>query len=275
MAFMVEKMLKIDQDQRATAVHCREKLEEKSFSEKDGDPRSKALGTQITQGSSEESIVFTGASTETASMLDLADCVSPGFYSLTPDATQVNPSQRTETRTNQYYHQHALGNTRGFAQVLASTPEFVRPSLLNKRPQRLCTAGSFSDVSAGRSKRSRVIVASEASGRLPKPSEPAFFRRIAELSEPPEKRNPVRYDTVPQPLGQGTEPFVMGHCWANDGLETTKDIAGHASRSTGLPKQLRRASASSHPSMEVIPREIERVSPERRVQDNVRNIRAV
>ncbi|KAL8972517.1 MAG: hypothetical protein Q9197_002742 [Variospora fuerteventurae] len=273
MAIMAEKMLIINQGERATAVECLEWGNGRLFPPKDGDPGNKALGTKITQGSLEESSDFTGVSTETASMLHPADCVSPAFYSLTPDATQVIPSQRTETRTNQFYHQHPLGNTQGLAQVHAPAPEFVRPSLLNKRPQRLCTAGSFSDdVSAGRSKRSRVIVASEASGRLPKPSGPAVFTQVAEQSEPPEKRNPVRYDRGPQPFDQGTEAFRDGTLWANDGRETTEDIAGYASRPTGLPKQLRRASALPHPSIEVIPREVERASPERKVQENMRNI---
>ncbi|KAL9015207.1 MAG: hypothetical protein Q9173_000177 [Seirophora scorigena] len=260
MAFMAETMLKINQKKRATAVECLKLGKGRLFPHKDGDPGSKALETKIIQGSSEESIDFTGVSTEIVDMLDSADCVSSGFYRLTPNATQVIPSQRTETRTNQFY---PLGNTQGLAQVHAPGPEFVRPSLLNKRPQGLCTAGSFfDDVSAGRSKRSRTTVVNAASGHLLNPSGPAVFSQLAEQSEPPEKRNPVRYNTVPQPSGQGIEPFCDGMLWANDGLEITEDIA----------KQLRRASALPHPTIEVISREVEKASPERRVQEHVRNI---
>lgn len=262
MDFMFKNMLIINQNDRATAAECLEWGKGSLFPQKDGDPGGKTVGIEMTRGSSEASIDFTGVSTEIADMLDPA-CVSPGFYRLTPNATQVIPSQRTETRTNHFYHQHPLGNTQGLAHVHAPAPDFVRPSLLNKRPQGLYAAGSFfDDVSAGRLKRSRVTVVNEASGRLPKPSGPAVFTQVAEQSKPPEKRNPVRYDRGPQPFDQVTEA----------GLETTEDIAGQASRPTGLPKQLRRASASSHLSIEMIPRGIERVSPERRVQDNVRNI---
>ncbi|KAL8648370.1 MAG: hypothetical protein Q9210_005025 [Variospora velana] len=243
MKFMFKNMLIIKHEKRATAVDCRENLET-FLSEKDGHPGGEAVGIAMTRGSSEENSDFTGVSTETASMLHPADCVSPGFYRLTPNTTQVH----------------------------APAPEFIRPSLLNKRPQGLRTAGSFfEDVSAGRSKRSRATVASAASGRLPNPSGPAVFSQVAEQSEPPEERNLVRYDTGPQPPDQGTEPYRDGMLWANDGLEMTEDIEGHPTRPTGLPKQLRHASALFHPTIEMIPREIERASPEWRVQDIVRN----